>query len=90
LLWPALRNGYPLLRFDSPVCPRRAGLSFFELRSPGYALFLRGVLASGSRGPPWIQSSVTSWLALRLAVALPAIRAGVSSRARLRWQSRSS
>src|SRR5215470_13938417 len=71
LLWPALRNGYPLLRYDSAVYVRDAlSLEFSPLRPPGYALFLRGALTGGTLWPAlWIQSFLTSLLALRLACA---------------------
>lgn len=72
LLWPALHNGYPLLRFDSAGYVTNAlQLHFFEWRPIGYPLFLRGVLASGTL---WlalgVQSFGTALLALRLAQAL--------------------
>jgi len=72
LLWPALHNGYPLLRFDSAGYVTNAlQLHFFEWRPIGYPLFLRGVLASETLWPALlVQSFGTCLLALRLACAL--------------------
>jgi len=86
LLWPALRNGYPLLRFDSAGYVLDAHtLRFFEARPIGYALWLRPWLAAGTI---WLallaQSFATSLLALRAGMALcPWARAplGVASAA---------
>lgn len=72
LLWPALHNGYPLLRFDSAGYVTNAlQLHFFEWRPIGYPLFLRGVLASETLWPALlVQSLGTCLLALRLARVL--------------------
>lgn len=71
-LWPALWNGYALLRFDSAGYVLDAWtLRFFEARPQGYALFLRPFLAGGTS---WLallaQSLGTSLLALRLGMIL--------------------
>jgi hypothetical protein len=72
LLWPALQNGYPLLRFDSAGYVADAlRLKFFEGRPLGYPLFLAVPARTGTMWTALVlQSLGTCLLALRLAIAL--------------------
>ena len=88
LLWPALQNGYPLLRFDSAGYVADAlRLQFFEGRPLGYPLFLAVPARTGTLWTALVlQSFGTCLLALRLAIALLPRRGlvGGSLRARRR------